>query len=607
VSGLEDIGIDQTKRFISVEAFYLGPRKILVTAFEGTEALSTLSRFRLEIMSLGRALMPSEVLGQSLTVALRAYGRTRNFTGIISRFEATHSAIRDYYLHVVEMVPPCWLATTNRRCRIFHEMKATDIAAEVLGEWQLAARLKPTGQVREYVAQYGESDFAFVSRLLEEEGLYYYIAHAEQDCPIVLGDGAADYLRGADAELDFYAGIERWTPGYRIGGSSFEHAGWDFKTVAVVQDSANGLTKIQPPVPTKRPVYEYPAYCGTSDQRTALARARMEELESAFVRVGGETTNVTLQPALKFKIENHAIGLPAVNATTDSYVMVSVEHHARDGAGVPFEGPTRYANAFVCIPAELNFRPPRTTPRPMIGGPQTAIVTDGPDEFGRAKVRFHWENEVSRWTRVAQSWAFNRMGTQFLPRIDSEVVVEFLNGDPDEPLIVGMVHNGKNKLLYDVPPNKTQSGIRGANWGEPGDPRTSNELRFEDKQGEEQIYLHAQKDSLREVANDDTQTVGAVQSITVTGNRSVTVTEGNYTQAVATGTAIRSSQKGSVILSETDYVHVLAATEITLKAATKITLQAGQSCIELKQDGTITINGVEVQIVGSRRIDLNPD
>src|SRR5205823_4152854 len=180
----------------------------------------------------------------------------------------------------------------------------------------------------------------------------------------------------------------------------------------------------------------------TAGEATALARLRMEEHETELVRVKGVSTDIDLKPASKFKIKDHRIALVAASQTADNYAVVSVEHDARDGSGLPFDQQTAYQNSFVCIPSDVNFRPPRISKRPLIYGPQTAMVTDGPDEYGRSKVKFHWDElEQSRWTRVAQNWAYNQMGTQFLPRIESEVVVEFLDGDPDQPLIVGMVYN----------------------------------------------------------------------------------------------------------------------------------------------------------------------
>jgi type VI secretion system secreted protein VgrG len=205
---------------------------------------------------------------------------------------------------------------------------------------------------------------------------------------------------------------------------------------------------------------------------------------------------------------------------------------------------------------------------------------DGPDEYGRAKVKFPWlEDSQSRWTRIAQNWAYNQMGTQFLPRIDSEVVVEFLDGDPDHPIIVGMVYNGKNKLPYETPANKTQSGIRGANWGAAGTENKSNELRFEDKSGSEEVFFHAQKDFRRVVKNDD----------------SLTVEQGDRTLKIQTGNVNETLDLGNHDLK-------ISAGSQTTEAMQSITLKVGQNSIEINQSG-ITIKGIMVKVEGTAMVD----
>jgi type VI secretion system secreted protein VgrG len=590
LSGLLDIEFDQANRLIAVESFHLGPKKIVVTAFEGNEELSALSRFRLEIVSHGRALKPSEVLGHKLTIKLRVHSQERSFSGIIGRFESLETTRRDHYLHAADLVPPAWLLTLNQRCRIFHDKKATEVVGQVLKDAGVSFRMKPSGSVREYIVEYCESDLNFVSRLLEEEGLFYYFAYGEQDCPMVICNGTADYIRGSAKEMEFYGGIENWQPQYCVGASSFKHASWDFKAVNIVNGTANGLAKVQPPGVSERPFYEYPGRFAVADEGRGLARIRIEEHESEFVRIFGTSENVKIQPAAEFRIKDHVVDLPGSNATTDSYAFVSVHHSAQDGADLPFEGPTSYRNSFVCIPSELNFRPARRTPRPYIHGPQTAVVTEGPDQFGRSKVKFHWEeNERSCWVRIAQNWAYNQMGTQFLPRTDSEVVIEFLDGDPDYPIIVGMVHNGKNKLPFAVPANKTQSGIRGANWGDAGVADKSNELRFEDKAGSEEIYLHAQKDFRRVVVHDDALTVE-------TGNRTIGVQQGNIEQTVDQGNQSTTLKLGNHSLK-------MDAGSSTIEAMQSITLKVGSSSVVLDQTG-VTVKGMKITIQGTVTLDM---
>jgi type VI secretion system secreted protein VgrG len=644
VADLEDIGLDQSERLISVEYFALGAKKIVVIAFDGVEELSTLTTFRLEVMTLGRALKPSEMLGQKLTIALHIRDTVRKFSGIISSFAVMRSTIRDHFLHSVELAPPAWLLTLNQHCKLFHDQKATDIVASVLQDAGVASQLKSSGAVREYTVEYCESDFNFISRLLEEEGLFYRFAYEDASCPIVTGDGASDFVRLNPDTLVFEVDIMSWQPQYHIAASTFKHAAWDFKAVDVMEGSANSLPKSQPPGLAARAVYEYPGPFATAGDGTQLARARIEEQESKVVAVAGSGTSVALQAGYKFKVKSHSVDLPAANATADTYVLTRVEHRLRDFNGVPFDGETEYSNEFVCVPADFVFRPARITPKSRIRGPQTATVSDGPDEFGRVKVKFPWfPDDQSCWIRVAQSWAFNKMGTQYLPRMDSEVVTEFLDGDPDHPIITGMVFNGKNKLLYDVPANKTQSGIRGANWGDPGVADKSNEMRFEDLSGSEEIYVHAQKDFRRVVVNDDNLSVEqGNRTIEIKqGNVSETLDQGNYTTKLSQGNVSTTLDTGdyALKLSQGNLSQTLSVGGYTLKLSqgdvaetldvgnhtTKLTagnhdvnLSAGASSIEAMQSITfkvggnsltidqtgVTIKGLMVSVQGQLQLEL---
>lgn len=617
MSELEEIEIDQTGRLISVEASPLGTTKLLVCAFEGREELSRLSRFRLEVVTFGRPLKPSEVLGQKLTVALRVGNEQRKFSGIIGRFSAMNTALRQQFLHVIELVPPAWLLTLNQRCRIFHSQKATDIVGQTLHDADLASDLKSSGEEREYCVQYAESDFNFIARLLEEEGLFFRFDHADEDCPFIVGNGVGDYQRLSPDTLEINRDISKWQHNYCVGPSNFKHGDWDFKAVNVIEGNANSLSKIQPPGLPDRDFYEYPGSFATSDAGKQLARSRMEEHEARFVRIEAKSNVATVCTGSKFKLQDHTVDLPAKDQKADQFVVLHVDHQCRDFSGCAFEGATGYSNEFTCMPADFGFRPPRTTAKPRITGPQTATVTDGPDEFGRAKVRFHWfADETSCWARVAQSWAYNQMGTQFLPRMDSEVVVEFEGGDPDRPIIVGMVYNGKNKLPFDVPANKTQSGVRSANWGDAGVADKSNELRFEDRDGSEEIYMHAQKDFTRVVVNDDKLTVeqgnrtvdiqqGNLDVAVDMGDYSTKVKTGDHTTEVSTGNHSTKVSLGnhSTKLSVGNHELKMDVGSSTIEALQSITLKVGANSVTIDQTG-VSIKGLMVKVEGQVMLDM---
>lgn len=588
MADLEAFEIDQTQRLISVEAFSAGATMALAVSFSGVEALSTLSSFRLEIVSKGRPFKPDEVLGKTLTIAIRYKGLVRKFSGITVRFEVVGASFRGHFLHLLEIAPPAWLLTLNRRHKIYADKASHEIIASVLSDGGMTFSVKSVGATREYWVQYAESDFNFVSRLLEEEGLFYRFDHSAESCKLIVGDGSADYATADPPNVDAFLDIDSWQTRYHIGPSKFQHVAWDFKAVSVMDGTAQGLTSVQPPGLSPRSVYEYPGRHETVDEGDKLAQARMEAEEAQLVWIPAASDNCRAEPGSKFQIKDRSIDMPD-GSTEDSYVMVRVEHDAKDYTSVPFEGTTDYGNSFHCIPSSLDFRPPRLTPRPFIRGPQTATVTETPDEFGRAKVKFHWEEAVSRWTRVAQFWAYNSMGSQYLPRVDSEVVVEFLDGDPDHPIIVGMVYNGKNKLPYALPDNKTQSGIRGANWGSQGIADKSNELRFEDKSGAEEIYIHAQKDFRRDVVNDDNLKVEQ-------GNRTIEVQTGNVKETLGQGNYTTTLNAGNHSLK-------IDAGTSTVEAMQSITLKVGQNSIVIDQTG-VTIKAIMITVQGQATVEI---
>lgn len=617
LADLEDIGLDQDQRLISVQRSPVGNKKILVSAFDGVEELSALTRFTLEVMTLGRALHPSEMLGQKLTVALKIRGNVRKFSGIVSSLRVMRSTVRDHFLHLVELVPPLWLLTLNQRCKLYHDEKAADIVAQVIQDAGLSSQLKTSGAKREYTVQYCESDFNFISRLLEEEGLFYRFAYEDANCPIVTGDAASDFIKMDPYELDFSDDIDRWQPNYQVVASTFKHTAWDFKAVEVMEGSANSLAKAQASGFAARPFYEYSGRFATADQGKQLARARMEEQETRVAAISGNSTSVAPQAGAKFKIKNHMIDLPGADSASDTFALVRVEHRLRDYNGLPFDGENSYSNDFICMPTDFVFRPARVTPKPQIRGPQTATVTDGPDEFGRVRAKFPWyPDDQSCWMRVAQSWAYNKMGTQYLPRINSEVVVEYLDADPDRPLVVGMVYNGKNALPYAVPTNKTQSGIRGANWGDPGTADTSNEMRFEDLEGKEEIYLHAQKDFKRVVKNDDTLTVeegdrtidvkqGKVSETLDQGDYSLKLSQGSATVELSQGDLTEKLDQGnqSTTLSMGNHSLKVSMGTSAIEAMQSITLKVGSNSVTIDQTG-ITIKGMMVSVQGQATAEL---
>jgi type VI secretion system secreted protein VgrG len=310
------------------------------------------------------------------------------------------------------------------------------------------------------------------------------------------------------------------------------------------------------------------------------------------------------------------------------YVITDIEHMGNQYPPyiTEMESPLLYANRMECFEHGREFRPPRTARRSLVHGPQTALVTEGPDEYGRMRVKFHWGSQAtSCWVRVAQRWAGPQWGTIFLPRADHEVIVDFIDGDPDQPLIVGSVYNKQNMPPYTLPDNYTQSGIKTRSMstsGSQGGADEFNELRFEDKQGSEDIYFHAQKDFHRVVENDDDLKVGHDQTIEIKNHRTETVKEGNEKITIEQGTRsvfvntgkdlhqVKQADREAIIDMGNDTITVKMGNHIRkinlgkseTEAMQSITLKVGANKIVVDQSG-ITLDGIMIKLKGQAMID----
>ncbi|MFV9645965.1 MAG: type VI secretion system Vgr family protein, partial [Desulfobacterales bacterium] len=303
----------------------------------------------------------------------------------------------------------------------------------------------------------------------------------------------------------------------------------DFNFEMPATDLKAEVTSQYPFGPGEREVYDYPAEYSTKAEADRLANIRIQEEEAKITNITGTSTCRAFSSGYRYDLLEYYRD----DMNDKSYVLVFVNHGAYEAVGGSGEGAgASYTNSFTCIPFDVPFRPPLATPKPMIGGVQTAIVV-GPsgeeiytDEHGRVKVQFHWDREGQKdensscWIRVSQLWAGAGWGAMYIPRIGQEVIVDFLEGDPDRPIIAGRVYHGINMPPYGLPAEKTKSTIKSdSSLGGGG----SNEFRFEDKKGEEEVYLHGQKDWTIAIENDKNQTVGHDESLSVGNNRTKTV------------------------------------------------------------------------------------
>jgi type VI secretion system secreted protein VgrG len=525
----------------------LGEDKLLLKGFKGKEGISRLFRFELDLLSEDPDIKYSDIIGQRVTISLmQANGKPRYFNGFISRFGqgGSDGTFTSYH---AEMVPWLWFLTRNANCRIFQQKTIPDIIKQVfadVGSSVFTNSLKGDYSSREYCVQYRESDFNFVSRLMEEYGIFYFFKHEQGKHTMVLGDSPSAnpdcpgqdqfrfYIRtGANLEED---AVDGWHPEQELRTGKYSLTDYNFETpktsllaTTSTTDSVGGNSQFE--------TYDYPGKYLARGDGEKLVKTRMEEEESVHLVIHGTSNARSMATGYKFTLKEHYR-----EDMNISYLLTEIEHSAHTTAYGASRGAhdEQYSNSFLCIPASVPFRPLRLTPQPTVKGPQPAVVV-GPsgeeiyvDKYGRIKVQFFWDrvgkndDKSSCWIRVAQLWAGKQWGAIFTPRIGQEVMVDFLEGDPDHPLITGSVYNADQMVPYALPANQTQSGIQ-TRSSKGGAAANCNEIRFEDKKGSEDIFFHAEKDMHREVENDDFLTVGRDQKIEIKNNRKEKVKEGN--------------------------------------------------------------------------------
>ena len=523
--------------------------ELQVLEFRGHEGLSQL--FEL-VVTVGAptALDTTTVIQKEATLETLSLGAAASGTirGIVAHVEG--EALFAGYQYRVTVVPRVWLQLQGADSRIFQAFAVPAIVEQVLTGAGLSAgtdfRLSVQGTytAREYCVQYRESNWDFVSRLCEEEGIYFYFVQSSAGHKVVFADTTSTYpsIEG-DATLVYKpehgamrsahddSRVLRFHFGAEVRPGKVTLRDWNFlKPSLSLQADSTGT------VDTSLEVYDYPGEYQVPDAGTGLAKVRLEELAVRRSSGGGESTCSRLLAGHTFSLTENPN-----EAWNTKYVVTRLEYWGREprladradaGDGADPSERDVFRNSFEAVAATTLFRPPRVTRRPHIHGVQTAIVV-GPsgeeiytDQFGRVKVQFHWDrlgkkdDKSSCWVRVAQMWANEAFGAWFLPRVGNEVVVAFLEGNPDHPLIVGSLYHGVNVTPYALPGEKTKSTIK-SNSSKGGGG--FNELRFEDKKGSEEVFLQAQKDWTINVLNDKNQKVGHDETLEVDNDRTKTV------------------------------------------------------------------------------------
>lgn len=629
----------QDKRPLAIQT-PLGKDKLLLVGIAGHEAISQLFQFQLEALAENKNEIAFEkLLGQSVTVELEAASSgKRYFNGIVSKaIEGAQDRIFTEY--TLEIVPKFWLLTRKTHSRIFQHIDVPDILKKVFDGLDVTYDLQGSFQARDYCVQYRETDFNFASRLMEEEGIYYFFKHSAGNHQMVVAntpEGHADVPISTTAIFEGVEGGERdedrvftWVKTqelrsgkYTLWDHCFElpHKHLDADKTIIDSVAAGSVNhKLNVANNQKLKIYDFPGeYAqrfdgingGGGEQPEELQKIfednqrtvgiRMEEEAASSLLIQGASGCRQFTSGHKFNIQRH------FNAD-GSYVLISVRHAGREDsyrtAGEDFS----YSNAFTCIPFELPYRPGRISAKPVVPGTQTAVVV-GPsgeeiftDKYGRVKVQFHWDrdgkndSDSSCWVRVATSWAGKQWGSIYIPRIGQEVVVDFLEGDPDQPIIVGSVYNADMMPPYTLPKEKTKSTVKSRSTLN-GGTSNWNEIRLEDKKGNEQIFINAEKDLDLRVENDAREFIGNDRHLIVKANQLEQVGQDNHAHV-----------KGDHLEKIDGDMSLQVGGERQEKIGTVDTIEAGQE-IHLKAGMQIIIEaGAQISLIGAGGfIDIGP-
>ena len=585
------------------------------------EAIEELGRpFEIEATLLTEEDIDSDMqslLGTAITLAVQLQDESkRYFHGLVSQllFEGIHG---EKVRYEAVLRPWIWFLKHSSDNRIFQNKNAPDIIKEVFQDHGQSAKDQLTGthQPREYCVQYGETDFDFVTRLMEEEGIYYFFEHSENKHELVLVDAESSHgnFPGYDEILYFPPGeditdradhINEWECLYRAESTTVIKQSYNYETPSGDLEGRSVISQSHDL--SDGELYEYGALYKEASQGENAARIRVEEKQSAHKVLTGGGNVMGACTGYTFELKQ-----APVDAQNGKYLITGskIQFTNNDlSSGMGGEGAS-FSCRFGAIPENTPFRLTRITPKGHVRGPQTAVVV-GPsgdtiytDSLGRVKVQFHWDRvggddeNSSCMVRVGTAVAGTSWGMVAIPRIGQEVIVDFLEGDPDQPIIVGSVYNETNKPPYDLPDNQTQSGYKTRSTdGDAngyGDATTFNEIRFEDKFEEEEVFIQAEKNFKRVVKNNDELTVGLEKADE--GNQTIEI-QNDRTVTLHTG-------KDSLTVEDNDQV-IDVARKIEITAGEEFVLTVGQSKLTLTAGGDVTIEGINLLVKGQAGVDV---
>ncbi|MCP4277082.1 MAG: type VI secretion system tip protein VgrG [Gammaproteobacteria bacterium] len=655
------MSISQDNRLLSISASFISSDAIAI-ALQGIEAFSQPFNLSVTILSKNHSLSSSDVIGQKCSVALHYQDSAtpRYFHGRVNGFSLGELE-GDFRQYTLRLVPGFWFSTQSFHHRIYEEQTAVDIISSILKEYgdfgTFEKKTSATYLKKEYCVQYGESDFDFVTRLMEEEGIAYYFIHEKDKHTMVLCDSTSGYTDCAEKNVKLNVGsdfeeaakILSWHREMKYHAGSFEMTDYNHDTPKNFYKQTLSTKHKFAQSPGEKTIQDFGGFNFKSNGQAVhdfdvatnknLNGVRLESLEAAHDIAKGSGYCGSFFAGGRFTLDHH------IKSECNTYVITEIQHAAsnkNDSAG-------EYQNSFSCIPDKVVFRAPQTRVKQRMGGPLTAKVVElnastskaDADPHRMIRVEFPWADKAkSCWLRVAQAYAGAGWGASFVPRLNQEVLVDFIGGDPDRPVVVGALYNKDNQgPAY----TSTQSGFKTSS-------KKFNELRFDDKDSEEEIYVEAGKNYNYLVHFDETGNIENNQTLTVKKDRTITISEGNESKSLGKGNqaltvagnretsvdgdhsesvggdqsisvngdqALSVGGKHDVKVSGDQTMKVTGKQTmnitgaITNKSAQKITLQANMS-IELKVGGNsikidpsgVTITGTMVKINGSAMTEV---
>jgi type VI secretion system secreted protein VgrG len=665
---------EQKGRAISVETV-LGPDALLLESFEGKESIAGGFKYTLGLLGKDPSISAAKLIRTLATVKLaQADGSERVINGLISRFVQLDQA-EGLTVYEAEIRPWYWFLSLTSDFCIWQNKSIPEIVKAVCNEQgftDLVFKCVKTHKPHEYRVQYGETHLDFITRLMEEEGIFWFAEHDGKKCNMVVTDDNSVAKTAVKLRLSTIAhdtedeAVLSWfNVGQDVRPGKYTHMDYNFETPSTqLKGQHSGKHASE--------VVEFPGGFATRDDADPLATLRYQEIVAEQIEAEGAGRCRALKAGGKIEVSKHPN-----KALNTAYLITSVKQSAKLGDCRTGGDPgLAFKSSFTAIPFDTPYKPERSTELPRAYGYESAVVV-GPageeiftDKYGRVKVQFFWDrrgkkdDKSSCWVRVSTVWAGKGWGVINTPRIGQEVLVAFLNGDPEDPIIVGRVYNAEQMPPYALPTNKTQSGIKTrSTLG--GTPDNFNEIRFEDKKGSEQLFIHAEKNQDIEVENDETHSVGHDRSksigndesvhvkhnrtetvdndetIAIHGNRRETVDKdesiavsGNRSRTVAKNESVSIEQDRSTSITKNDALDVSenrtisvgkdttisiggkrAATvakddtldvgkNLTITVADSITIKAGDASISMKKNGDITIKGNNITLEGSGKVNV---